>query len=492
MLKINLGNSSCQFEGFVNSAEFFAQQRPDSTEQSSTVLNGAELNTFPWPLADNSVSSAKLIYTLELPHDNKSTLDLMMELYRVCADGALVEIRAHTPTFLRALDFPLPFNIITERTMRFFDRAYRDQLQANPATQFLVPTKSDGSPLDVNFKLLKGELTLTPAFLSRLQNQEFKTNASLNQALNTDPNAVKFQNYFLVAQKNPEHFYALANTADLPSFAVRIQDPSLKRYGSLALLEHGSWEPKLGELFIKILRGMAKFKSEYNQTLHFACVGANIGWYPLLAALAAPNVQVDSFEPSPDCVEIAKQNFEMNEVASRVNVHGQAVSDTCGKTDLFINKAANGSNSLVAQGDDNDKVSVDCTTLDQVYLNQNPDDWPSLLMLDTHGHEQKVFAGARTMFDRGYRPVIISEFAPSLLALRGECTFHHELVEKYGYTPYIMNNADNNQANLFVANLKFLDQAYEQLSKDNPNDRLINVVFVPEWIDISTLRPRQK
>lgn len=489
MLKINLGNSSCQFEGFVNSAEFFAQQKGSS--ESSTILNGAELNTFPWPLADNSVSSAKLIYSLEMPHDNKSVLDLMMELYRVCADGALVEVRAHTPSFLRALDFPIPFNIITERTMRFFDRTYREKLQEDPAKQFLIPTNSDGSALEVNFKLLKGELTLTPEFITRLNNQEFKTNESLNLALNSDPNAVKFQNYFLVAQKDPQHFFALANPADLPSFAVRIQDPQLNRYGSLALLEHGSWEPKQGELFIKILRGMASHKAEYQQSLHFACVGSNIGWYPMLAALSASNVYVDCFEPAPDCVDISRQNFELNEIASRINLFAQAVSDQNGKTALYINKSANGSSSLVAQDENSEQIEVEQTSLDNIYLGRNPDDWPSLMMIDTHGHEQKVFAGARGMFERGYRPVIISEFAPSLLKLRGECNFHHELVEKYGYTPYIMNNADNNQANLFVANLTFLDQAYEQLSQDNPNDRLLNVVFAPDWIDITTLRPRQ-
>lgn len=489
MLKINLGNSSCQFEGFVNSAEYFAQQKGET--QPSSALNGTELNTFPWPLADNSVVSAKLIYSLEMPHDGKSVLDIMMELYRVCADGALVEVRVHTPSFLRTLDFPIPFNYINERTIRFFDRDYRNKLQEDPAKQFLIPTKADGSPLDINFKLLKGELNLSANFLNRIKNQEFKSNESLTLALNADPLAVNFQNYFLIAQKNPEHFYALANPSELPCFAVRIQNPALKRYGSLALLNQGTWDPRLGEMFIKIVRGMARHKAEYQQQLHFACIGANIGWYPMLAAMAVPNIHVDSFEPSFDCVEISRHNIELNALSDKISVFGQAVSDSVGTATLFVNKAANGSDSLVAQGEDNEQVEIEQLTLDSVYLSRNPDEWPSLMMMDTHGHEQNVFAGARGMFERGYRPLIISEFAPSLLKLRGECTFYRELIEQYNYTPYIMNHANNNQANLFVADLNYLTQAYEQLSDNNPEDRLLNVIFVPEWLDITTLRPRQ-
>lgn len=491
MLKINLGNSSCQFSGFVNSAEFFAQQGQGTPDQSQTVLNGAELNTMPWPIADNSVSSAKLIYSLEMPHDNKSVLDLMIELYRVCADGALVEIRVHSPLYLRALDFPYQFNVITDRTLRFFDRDIRESMQQDPALQFLIPTKSDGSPLDVNFKLLKHELALSPQFTARVQGKEFKDNNEFNQALNSDPNAIRFQTFFLAAQKDSNHHFALANTANLPSFAVRIQDPQLNRYGTLALIKTGAWNAKMDNTFVQILSRMAQHKSEYQQELHFTSVGSNIGWYPLLATLAADNVRVECFEPDPNCVEILKHNMELNDVAGRVNVSAVALSDKTGQSALYVNKQANGADSLVKESDSDEQIQVECNTLDNIYLNQDSANWPSLLMMDTLGHEHHVFAGARGMFERGYRPVIISEFNPKLLDLNGECTFHHELVEKYEYTPYIINTSNQDNSTLFRTDIEFLDKAFEEIRKDKNTNIQLNLVFVPSWMNPETFRPNE-
>lgn len=487
MLKINLGNSSCQFPGFVNSAEFFAQQGHHAPE-GQQVFSSAELDQFPWPLADNSVSSAKLIYSLELPHGTKTTLDIMSELYRVCADGALIEIRTHSPLFLQSLQFPFQFNLTSERSLRFLDRPNREKMRQDQALQFLIPTKSDGSELDIDIRILKHEINLAPHVVERMQKKEIKTNGELNQILNTDPTAILFHNFFLVVHKSQDHHFALANTADLPSFAVRIQDPKLNRYGTFALRNNGSWDARLDNMFIQILTRMAQHKADYQQQLNFACVGANIGWFPLLATLAADNVHVDCFEPSPACVDILKQNLEINNVADRANVSAVAMSDTAGQSTLYINMSANGSDSLVKESDEEEAVQVECTTLDNHYLGQNSDTWPSLLMMDTHGHENRVFEGARGMFDRGYRPVIISEFNPKLLELRGECTFHHELVEKYEYTPYIINNADNVNSNLFKADVKFLDQAFETMRNDT-NKVMINIVFVPSWLNPETFRP---
>ncbi|MEM1269381.1 MAG: FkbM family methyltransferase [Bacteroidota bacterium] len=64
-------------------------------------------------------------------------------------------------------------------------------------------------------------------------------------------------------------------------------------------------------------------------------IGANIGYYSLLAALYNPEAQVHCFEPIPEIVSYIEKNLALNRVGS-VHVHPIALSSTAGETDFYV------------------------------------------------------------------------------------------------------------------------------------------------------------
>lgn len=104
-MKLNLGCGNRKFDGFVNVDKYGA---PDLL---------FDLENLPWPWADSSVTEVKMIHVLEhLGKDTDVFLGIMKELYRVCADQALVEIDVPhprsdyflgDPTHVRPINYPV-------------------------------------------------------------------------------------------------------------------------------------------------------------------------------------------------------------------------------------------------------------------------------------------------------------------------------------------------------------------------------------------------
>lgn len=124
MINVNFGNPNISFVGFANSVDLFGQPQPDADKL--VQLPSPEIKSFPWPLQDNSVASAKLIYILEQP--GIDLLKTMQELYRVCADGALIEVRARTPLYLKT-HMGSDELAIDKNILKLFDKDYRQQVK---------------------------------------------------------------------------------------------------------------------------------------------------------------------------------------------------------------------------------------------------------------------------------------------------------------------------------------------------------------------------
>ncbi len=147
-------------------------------------------------------------------------------------------------------------------------------------------------------------------------------------------------------------------------------------------------------------------------------VGANTGFYTLLAVSAAAGNAVVAFEPLPSVLELLHRNVCDNGVHERVRLIRCAISDRNGRADLLIPIADHGlvetSASLVRdfKPAHSETLPVLSRTLDRVTFR------PSLIRrrvtiikVDVEGHEAAVLAGARWTIAR-HRPVIFIEVLP--------------------------------------------------------------------------------
>src|SRR5207253_2723209 len=123
-------------------------------------------------------------------------------------------------------------------------------------------------------------------------------------------------------------------------------------------------------------------------------VGANSGYYALLAAAVAPDVTVDAYEPYPPAEALLRANIRVNG-ASRVRVHGVAVGAAPGRATLYIPDPSHGlletSSSLNPQFTPErpgSEIAVEVVTLDERHPPGTP--YPALLKIDVESLEPDV------------------------------------------------------------------------------------------------------
>ncbi len=155
----------------------------------------------------------------------------------------------------------------------------------------------------------------------------------------------------------------------------------------------------------------------------FLDIGANIGYYSLLASALKPQMKVISFEPAPAVFAYLKDNQELNGF-DHMKPEQLAMSDQDGHLEFFISKnpkyvgiadhhlTSTGSFDKV-QADRTsilESVKVQTTTLDN-YVQKQKLDKIDLIKLDTEATEHLVLAGAQHVL-KNHRPVFFCEVLP--------------------------------------------------------------------------------
>lgn len=151
----------------------------------------------------------------------------------------------------------------------------------------------------------------------------------------------------------------------------------------------------------------------------FLDVGANIGWYTVLASTrVGAGGKVIAFEPDPANAVMLRRNVEANGLTNVV-VEEKALSNEPGKLKLFLDRKNLGRHSVVLKYDDKDYVEVETLRLDD-YWKDGGD--IRLVKIDTEGAEGFILDGMRQTLEKHPRLELILEFAP-------------ERLEKAGYDP---------------------------------------------------------
>jgi len=146
----------------------------------------------------------------------------------------------------------------------------------------------------------------------------------------------------------------------------------------------------------------------------FLDVGANTGFYSLLAVTAHRRATALAFEPVPEIVDLLLANLAANPQGSRVTVRALAIGEHRGTTDLHLPPAQpDGTVETSASLDPGFKgtiervVRVDGDTLDGAW-DASGRPAVSVVKIDVEGAEPKVLAGAAELIE-SCRPVLTVE-----------------------------------------------------------------------------------
>ncbi|MER5915948.1 FkbM family methyltransferase [Streptomyces sp. NPDC001982] len=137
-----------------------------------------------------------------------------------------------------------------------------------------------------------------------------------------------------------------------------------------------------------------------------ADVGAHVGYFSLIAALANPKAKVHAFEPVDQIHARLSVNVRSNNVQN-VRLYQAGVSSEPGWADISVRFSGN----LLSTGSTLEHVATDAElkrirlrTLDEVFADTKLD----LVKIDVEGHESSVLQGARQVLKRD-RPTVLLE-----------------------------------------------------------------------------------
>lgn len=413
-------------------------------------------------LPDQSVAVWHLNLSLETLPTNVALIALFTEIARTCVPNARLVIEARHPFHDSFID--------DERCVR--------TITVNKLKSVLEQTQSTGA-----WWLVLSQLVLDPEFLPALKDLPPKQR---DFELRTRRNAIK-QSRLSVQVKNqnpdPNYITCYADVPGVKPFAFTVyRDWQQDQYISKEIVLTGQWEAHETHLLLSLMRGLQRHwgQSEAERPLKFFNVGGNIGWYSTLLLNANDYAQVTAFEPVSSNFALLQRNVAPH--AARATLHNFALSDTTGEATFYVDKGNFGGSSLVERPDGYvAKETVQLHTFDELYAEVDAASSCDLMVMDIEGAEHKFFNGARQLFARGFNPIMMLEYCPSLLKLQGsDGTFVHDLVS-WGYRLYVI---DRRHGGLSPITPEVMLQQYARLVD---GEAYLNYLAVPAKYDLAQL-----
>lgn len=218
--------------------------------------------------------------------------------------------------------------------------------------------------------------------------------------------------------------------AGLPRFRMETHGRS-DIFISTAIEDWGNWEASNTALLLQLLGTPADFVD----------IGANIGWFTLVAAHAlAGRGQVHSFEPDPAHLSKLRANVASNRL-DNVSINGCALADRTGEAPLYLNEANRGDHSLLPNADRPGSTLVRLQRLDDYKGLSRAR--PLVVKLDVQGSEIDALNGARALLT-GYphEVVLFCEVSPTALAAGGRRTAElAALLDELGFAAAFVDRA---------------------------------------------------
>ncbi len=182
------------------------------------------------------------------------------------------------------------------------------------------------------------------------------------------------------------------------------RDPAVSR----PLLLSGDYEPHVAAALTAVLRADSRLLD----------LGANIGFFSLLAAVRCPRGRVFSLEPDPGNFRLLAASIALNGLADRITAWPYAASDAAGVAVLsdlgnprnlgarFVSRSRAVLQARV-HGPQPSFREIRTVRLDDLLAAESVD----VIKVDVEGHEPLALRGAEGLLQR-CRPVILMEFSP--------------------------------------------------------------------------------
>lgn len=203
-------------------------------------------------------------------------------------------------------------------------------------------------------------------------------------------------------------------------------DPSDENGVSASLLLEGSYEKEETQL----IKGLLK------RDMVFVDIGANIGYYSLLASKSCKVIY--SFEPDPRNFLMLMKNIRLNNYTN-IYLFNKAVLDNNNPISFYMDSKNFGGSSFAETNPEEvgGKISIKPIRLDDIFIDSKID----LIKIDVQGAEERVIKGAINTIKNNPNIKIIMEFCPygirqvgdnpeNLLNLLDELGFSMKVIEE--------------------------------------------------------------
>lgn len=144
----------------------------------------------------------------------------------------------------------------------------------------------------------------------------------------------------------------------------------------------------------------------------FIDVGANYGFFPIVAGTRNPDLQIHAIEPIPESFEVLRRNVELNRL-SAVKCHQLAASNRIGMATYLKSKASDNSGFHPHPA----APPITEVEIQTLKLSSLLEDWmgaPTLIKIDTEGHEIPVLEGLEDSLSGVDDATLIVEFNPTM------------------------------------------------------------------------------
>lgn len=169
------------------------------------------------------------------------------------------------------------------------------------------------------------------------------------------------------------------------------------------------------------------------------CVGANRGWYPIVASELRPGIEVHAYEPNSLIYRMLEENMKLN--GGTVATHKIGIGSSSRVADIFDYPDANDgmatlypTNYFASKYEKLEQIEI--RSLDFESLQWNIPFGLSLLQMDIEGSEYEALQGSRKFLEDN-SPIVICEVNPVLLESAGHLPSELFLyMERLGYIIY--------------------------------------------------------